>query len=223
MLRLLLLLFINLLVNQLQALTDVECPTVALDECCSVKWSLDCVPRHCFNYVLKNCPERKNVLFGRTANRSAKDSQTDETQKQPQQSKCGTAETNYEPCTSQLTADKLFKTCCELYVPPECHTLCTYETDQSRSRNMLIEIIENGKCKLEALSSVLYCASQNRDNRACCTDLGLNSPQLQVGSRCLRMCDPSGTAIERIAKEDATCLFNWNVIMYCHHSGIREM
>lgn len=45
----------------------------------------------------------------------------------------------------------------------------------------------------------------------------------KVGSRCLRMCDPSGTALNKIIKEDVTCLFNWNVIMYCHHSGIREM
>lgn len=45
----------------------------------------------------------------------------------------------------------------------------------------------------------------------------------QVGSRCLRMCDPTGTAIEQITMEDATCMYNWNVIMYCHHSGIREM
>ncbi|VDM48576.1 unnamed protein product [Toxocara canis] len=83
-------------------------------------------------------------------------------------------------------------------------------------------VLQN-KCNMKHLSAILYCASQNRDNRKCCSDLDLNAPQLQVGSRCLRMCDPSGIAIEKLTKEDATCLFNWNVIMYCHHSGIREM
>ncbi|KAF7636959.1 DB domain-containing protein [Meloidogyne graminicola] len=37
------------------------------------------------------------------------------------------------------------------------------------------------------------------------------------------MCDPGGSQLGRLTKDDATCLYNWNVIMYCHHSGIREM
>ncbi|KAK6760456.1 hypothetical protein RB195_021792 [Necator americanus] len=139
------------------------------------------------------------------------------------QAKCGTVERNYQPCTSKLIANKLFKACCDLYVPEECHFMCTYEIDQSKTRSMLLQLVKQKKCSMRYLSSILYCASQNRDNRRCCEDLDLNATQLQVGSRCLRMCDPSGTAIERLTKEDVTCLYNWNVIMYCHHAGIREM
>ncbi|VBB29892.1 unnamed protein product [Acanthocheilonema viteae] len=136
---------------------------------------------------------------------------------------CGTAELGYKPCTSRGVADKLFQSCCNIYVPKECRSLCVYETNQNATRELLISILRERKCSLEYLSSILYCASQNRDNRKCCTHLNLNDPQLQVGSRCLRMCDPTGTAIEQITMEDATCMYNWNVIMYCHHSGIREM
>ncbi|PIO74056.1 DB module [Teladorsagia circumcincta] len=87
----------------------------------------------------------------------------------------------------------------------------------------MTHLVKEKRCSIRYLSSILYCASQNRDNRKCCEDLDLNATQLQVGSRCLRMCDPSGTAVERMTKEDITCLYNWNVIMYCHHAGIREM
>ncbi|KAK6022221.1 DB module, partial [Ostertagia ostertagi] len=126
---------------------------------------------------------------------------------------CGTKENNYQPCTSKSIANKLFKSCCDMYVPEECHFMCNYEADQSRAREMLHDSPSEEK----------RCSIRNRDNRKCCEDLDLNATQLQVGSRCLRMCDPSGTAVERMTKEDITCLYNWNVIMYCHHAGIREM
>jgi hypothetical protein len=44
---------------------------------------------------------------------------------------------------------------------------------------------------------------------------------LGVGNRCLRFCDPGGESISSINKTDVTCLFNWNVLMYCHHAGIK--
>jgi len=136
--------------------------------------------------------------------------------------KCGTAEMNYHPCTSKSVANKLFMSCCELYVPLDCHFMCNYETDEIRTKNMLLQMV-NSKCDFKYMSSILYCASQNRDNRQCCQDLDLNAPDLSVGSRCLRMCDPSGTPLNRITSEDITCLYNWSVILYCHHAGIREM
>uniref|UniRef100_A0A0M3IKW7 DB domain-containing protein n=1 Tax=Ascaris lumbricoides TaxID=6252 RepID=A0A0M3IKW7_ASCLU len=202
-----------------------KCPRIPLEECCRIRWSTECVPKYCFKYVMAHCPDRKMLMFSRTMKtrtdiRRAPSNIFVKTEEIP---KCGTAEANYEPCTSKTVANKLFLSCCKLYVPPECHSMCVYETDQRIARAMLVEMIEENKCNIRYLSGILYCASQNRDNRKCCADLDLNAPQLQVGSRCLRMCDPSGTAIEKLAKEDATCLFNWNVIMYCHHSGIREM
>ncbi|KAF7636958.1 DB domain-containing protein [Meloidogyne graminicola] len=35
--------------------------------------------------------------------------------------KCGTADMNYQPCTSKSVANKLFLACCEQFVAPECH------------------------------------------------------------------------------------------------------
>ncbi|CAJ0609214.1 unnamed protein product [Cylicocyclus nassatus] len=170
--------------------------------------------KHCLRWISRNCPAKRPAVFiGKGDRRRSPHNEA----------KCGTAERGYQPCTSKLIANKLFKSCCELYVPEECHFMCTYEIDQSKTRNMLLELVKQKRCSMRYLSAILYCASQNRDNRKCCADLDLNATQLQVGSRCLRMCDPSGMAIERLTKEDVTCLYNWNVIMYCHHAGIREM
>ena len=83
------------------------------------------------------------------------------------------------------------------------------------------------KCSFKYLSSILYCASQNRDNRQCCADLDLNASQLmveqnyinttlmnilQVGSRCLRFCDPSGVSVGKITKEDVVSQILLHVI-----------
>lgn len=59
-----------------------------------------------------------------------------------------------------------------------------------------------------------------QDNRKCCNHLNLADSKLGVGDRCLRFCDPAGQGINIISKSDATCLFNLNVILYCHQSGI---
>ncbi|VDK18818.1 unnamed protein product [Anisakis simplex] len=191
-----------------------------------MRWTPNCVPNHCYKYVMLHCPDRKTLMFSRSISppisADVRRSPASKPARRPPP-KCGTEETNYEPCTSKAVANRLFASCCELYLPPECHSMCVYETDQKKSRAMLVEMISQSKCNLKYMSGILYCASQNRDNRKCCADLGLNAPQLQVGSRCLRLCDPSGTLTEKLTTEDATCLFNWNVIMYCHHSGIREM
>uniref|UniRef100_A0A914VIL6 Domain of unknown function DB domain-containing protein n=1 Tax=Plectus sambesii TaxID=2011161 RepID=A0A914VIL6_9BILA len=100
---------------------------------------------------------------------------------------------------------------------------------------------------LENTNQLLYCASQNHNNRQCCTDLGLADPILQVGDHCLRMCDVSFRewrwrsdplqqhwetgrvswegkkhSIDNLSRQDLVCLANWNVIMYCHHGGLKE-
>uniref|UniRef100_A0A7E4UUZ5 DB domain-containing protein n=1 Tax=Panagrellus redivivus TaxID=6233 RepID=A0A7E4UUZ5_PANRE len=134
---------------------------------------------------------------------------------------CGTAESDYAPCLSRERADSLFSQCCELHAPAGCRSLCTYESDEATARNALMEAVESGKCKLREVSSILYCASQNQDNKACCAHLGLADPRLNVGDRCLRFCDPAGeNGITSITRKDVVCLFNWNVISYCAHSGI---
>ncbi|CCD73109.1 DB domain-containing protein [Caenorhabditis elegans] len=198
--------------------SEKKCPAVKKGACCTAPITPGCrLPRQCYKYIMSNCPDRKIAVFSRKVGNDRRSAP-----RKPL-GKCGTSEVNYQPCTSKGIANKLFLSCCQLYVPEECHHMCVYETDQSVTRNMLTNMRKDSQCRIKHLSSILYCASQNRDNRKCCLDLDLNAPQLQVGSRCLRMCDPSGTSIDRITKEDVTCLYNWNVIMYCHHAGIREM
>ncbi|CAG9534047.1 unnamed protein product [Cercopithifilaria johnstoni] len=134
--------------------------------------------------------------------------------------KCSQPETDYNPCVTRSRADMLFRQCCQLYLPEGCHDLCQYETDENSARNILLRTILSGKCNLTHISAVLYCASQNQDNRKCCEHLKLADNKLGVGDRCLRFCDPAGQGIHTIARSDATCLFNLNVILYCHQSGI---
>ncbi|KAM3727380.1 Histone acetyltransferase KAT2A [Dirofilaria immitis] len=136
------------------------------------------------------------------------------------QDDCGTAETDYTPCIIRSRADVLFRQCCQLYVPEDCHDLCQYENDEILARNLLMKIIVSRKCGLKYISAILYCASQNQDNRKCCEHLNLSDGKLGVGDRCLRFCDPAGQGINAISKSDATCLYNLNVILYCHQSGI---
>ncbi|VDN38547.1 unnamed protein product [Gongylonema pulchrum] len=76
-------------------------------------------------------------------------------------------------------------------------------------------------CSMDNLSAVLFCASQNRDNRLCCRQFGLASPELGAGRRCLRMCDPYRFNIRILYGIDLVCLGNWDIIMYCHHGGLR--
>lgn len=135
--------------------------------------------------------------------------------------KCGTKETDFAPCIPKDRANNLFKHCCQQYAPEGCHSLCQYETDELTARNMLLQTVKTRKCDLKHMSTILYCASQNQDNRKCCEYLNLADSKLGVGNRCLRFCDPAGEGITSIARTDVTCLFNWNVLMYCHHSGIK--
>uniref|UniRef100_A0A7E4UVM9 WH2 domain-containing protein n=1 Tax=Panagrellus redivivus TaxID=6233 RepID=A0A7E4UVM9_PANRE len=134
---------------------------------------------------------------------------------------CGTAESDYAPCVARERADSLFSHCCQQYAPEGCQSLCTYENDELTARNALLQAVKSGKCDLKHVSTVLYCASQNQDNRKCCEHLGLADPKLGVGNRCLRFCDPAGEGISSISRQDVTCLFNWNVMSYCAHAGIK--
>ncbi|MFH4983650.1 hypothetical protein AB6A40_010359 [Gnathostoma spinigerum] len=135
-------------------------------------------------------------------------------------STCGTAESDYAPCVPKERADSIFKQCCEINTPDGCQDLCQYEANELAARNLLLRSIKSTKCDLKHMKAVLYCASQNQDNRKCCSKLGMADPKLGVGDRCLRFCDPANDQISSLSREDVTCLFNWNVLMYCHHSGL---
>uniref|UniRef100_A0AC35TUL8 DB domain-containing protein n=1 Tax=Rhabditophanes sp. KR3021 TaxID=114890 RepID=A0AC35TUL8_9BILA len=134
--------------------------------------------------------------------------------------KCGTAESDFSPCMVKEKADGLFQNCCKLYAPEGCQELCQYESDEIAARNLILNVFKSKKCNLKHISTILFCASQNQDNTKCCEHLKLGDSSLGVGKRCLRYCDPSGQGIGSMARSDVTCLFNWNVLMYCHHSGI---
>ncbi|ETN85390.1 DB module [Necator americanus] len=138
---------------------------------------------------------------------------------------CGTEKSRppYSPCLARKTVDDVFKTCCQQHVPSNCHSLCTYEHREHVAAEMLISAVQQDGCDLKYLSSILYCAHQNRDNRKCCEFLGMSNSELGVGDRCLRMCNvaPSGDRINSVEKSDLVCLSNWNVMMYCARSGLR--
>ncbi|EGT38127.1 hypothetical protein CAEBREN_08395 [Caenorhabditis brenneri] len=142
-------------------------------------------------------------------------------------SECGTEKSNppFSPCLSRKTADDVFLSCCRQQLPSECHGLCTYEHREHVAAETLIQAIQQEHCDMKYLSNLLYCANQNRDNRACCSHLGMSNPELGVGDRCLRMCNiaPSGDRVSSVEKEDLVCLSNWNVIMYCARGGLRTI
>jgi len=140
---------------------------------------------------------------------------------------CGTelAKPPFAPCISRRVADDIFLSCCKQFVPSECHSICTYEHREDVASKQLIAAVRDDKCDMKHLSAILYCAAQNRDNRNCCKSLGLDHPELQAGDRCLRMCNiaRSGDRIGSLEQSDLVCLSNWNVMMYCHRSGLRTI
>ncbi len=77
---------------------------------------------------------------------------------------------------------------------------------------------------MQYMSSILHCAAQNNDNRDCCAMLHMSEQRMDApkAEHCLRFCDPAGAEpIKRLQLQDISCLYNWNVIMYCHQSGLR--
>ncbi|GMT02491.1 hypothetical protein PENTCL1PPCAC_24665, partial [Pristionchus entomophagus] len=140
---------------------------------------------------------------------------------------CGVAESRppYSPCLSRKSVDDLFLSCCRQHVPASCHSLCTYEHREHVAAELLISAVQQDRCDLQYMSKILYCANQNRNNRPCCEHLGLNSEELGVGDKCLRMCNvaASGSIIESVTKDDLVCLSNWNVAMYCARAGLRTI
>uniref|UniRef100_A0A1I7VUQ4 DB domain-containing protein n=1 Tax=Loa loa TaxID=7209 RepID=A0A1I7VUQ4_LOALO len=133
---------------------------------------------------------------------------------------CGTVDAEFAPCVQKEIADQIFYDCCKLYIKPECHELCRYETNRDMAQLLLLEIFHTKKCSLDNVPAVLYCASQNRDNRLCCRQFGLTSGKLGVRREFLRMCDPFHFYIPMLRDYDFVCLSNWNIIMYCHHGGL---
>ncbi|KAE9551219.1 hypothetical protein FO519_005568 [Halicephalobus sp. NKZ332] len=140
---------------------------------------------------------------------------------------CGTSKSKppFSPCLSRKVVDDLFLSCCRQHVPSNCHALCSYEHREHVAAETLIAAVQSDGCDLRHLSSILYCANQNRDNRECCEHLSLSSSALGVGDRCLRMCNiaQSGQSIGTVEKNDLVCLSNWNVIMYCARAGLRTI
>ncbi|CAD5207309.1 unnamed protein product [Bursaphelenchus okinawaensis] len=139
---------------------------------------------------------------------------------------CGTdhATPPFAPCVDRDIADERFLSCCKGQIPSSCHSLCTYEHREKLAAKNFINAIQHQGCDLKWLSTILHCANRAKDNRHCCQTLHLASPELGVGDRCLRMCYiPSDReTIGHVQQHDLVCLSNWNVIMYCARSGLRN-
>ncbi|VDK75854.1 unnamed protein product [Onchocerca ochengi] len=154
--------------------------------------------------------------------KSSRNEVSDKTKGTSINEECGTFNAKFAPCVQKEIADQIFHDCCKLYVEPECHELCQYETNRDVAQLLvaLLEIFREKKCPVDNISAVLYCASQNRDNRLCCRKFGLISLKLDISRRCLRMCDPHRFDITVLREYDFVCLNNWDIIMYCHHGGL---
>lgn len=137
-------------------------------------------------------------------------------------SDCGQAP-DFKPCIERKVADQVFGSCCSRFVPPECRGLCTYETHPIEARVLLMHTIQPSRCRLyKYLSSIIHCAAQTHDNRACCREMGLND----IGPGCLELCQPQTNprqfwGTRSLRKDLVQCLSKWDQIMLCHQSGLR--
>ncbi|CAD5211021.1 unnamed protein product [Bursaphelenchus xylophilus] len=142
------------------------------------------------------------------------------------QAHCGTdhATPPFAPCVEREIADERFLSCCKGQIPSSCHSLCTYEHREKVAARNFINAVQHEGCDLKWISTILHCANKAKDNRQCCETLNLANPELGVGDRCLRMCYiPSDReTIGHVHQQDLVCLSNWNVIMYCARSGLRN-
>ncbi|MFH4973507.1 hypothetical protein AB6A40_000216 [Gnathostoma spinigerum] len=136
---------------------------------------------------------------------------------------CGNQATDWKPCIERKIADQVFASCCQRFVPPECHGLCMYETNAIEARVVLMHTIQPSRCRLyKYLSSVIHCAAQTHDNTACCTDMGVH----EIGQQCLQMCKPRKNprqlwGFRSLRKDLVVCLAKWDQIMQCNQAGLR--
>uniref|UniRef100_A0AC34PV12 Uncharacterized protein n=1 Tax=Panagrolaimus sp. JU765 TaxID=591449 RepID=A0AC34PV12_9BILA len=130
---------------------------------------------------------------------------------------CGTTLSSFIPCVSRKHANVLFRSCCEKFVDVNCLDLCRFETRRSDAVKAFKSAMEK-KCSLTNMSAILYCASQNRNNKQCCNHLKLGTTTRST--TCLKFCDPSKNMIGTLTAKDLVCLQNWNVLMFCHLSGL---
>ncbi|KAL3997701.1 DB module family protein [Acanthocheilonema viteae] len=102
----------------------------------------------------------------------------------------------------QKLFNELFLTCCQQHIPTNCHSLCTYEHCEHIAVEALIKAIQQDDCDLKYLNNTLYCGNRNRNNRNCWQFHEISLSELEVGNRCLRMCNivQSGDRIRSVEK-----------------------
>uniref|UniRef100_A0AC35GJM6 Uncharacterized protein n=1 Tax=Panagrolaimus sp. PS1159 TaxID=55785 RepID=A0AC35GJM6_9BILA len=179
----------------------------------------------CQPIAIEHCPEQYHLKFGSTSKppteiRKSPKSSVGRTLTVSQRYKrlgmCGTSETNYIPCISRWKANSVFQQCCKRFVDKNCIDLCQYETNEFKAILTLMEAKSNG-CSLTNISAILYCASQNRNNNRCCEHMEFGVDDTK---HCRRFCNPSEEKIDYLSEGDLICIQNWNVVMYCHLSGL---
>ncbi|VDN03897.1 unnamed protein product, partial [Thelazia callipaeda] len=140
---------------------------------------------------------------------------------------CGNQANDWKPCIDRKIADQVFGACCQRFVPPECRSLCIYESNPIEARVVvslqLMHTIQPSRCRLyKYLSSIAHCAAQTHDNTDCCRHMGVH----EIGPQCLQMCKPQVNprqmwGIRSLRKDMVVCLAKWDQIMHCHQAGLR--
>ncbi|CAA94123.1 DB domain-containing protein [Caenorhabditis elegans] len=136
---------------------------------------------------------------------------------------CGTEASNWKPCIERKVADQVFGSCCSRFVPPECRSLCIYETNAIEARVVLMHAIQPSRCRLyKYLPAIVHCAAQTHDNSECCRSNGV----AELGEQCVQMCQPQSNprrfwGVKSLRKDMVVCLARWDQIMQCHQSGLR--
>ncbi|KAL1231790.1 Transcription factor [Trichinella pseudospiralis] len=125
---------------------------------------------------------------------------------------CGSAP-DYSPCLPLDKANTLFRECCEQLNLGTCIRLCHYDVTLNKAKHLF----DNGICTVEMIPKYLYCASQGKDNSACCAKKGVFK---SGGDRCQKFCNSAGSE-DTITPKDISCASQLHQILGCHWSGLK--
>jgi len=119
------------------------------------------------------------------------------------------------PCISMDEANAKFLQRCQASgtVSPTCHPHCRYDEDTPTLKKAFL----GGGCKLAELRPYLTCASNGKDNTACCSDSGVLSQKRTDVCGCF--CNPTGPVWPQKgeAGKYGPCVGVLSGIMTCHY------
>lgn len=126
---------------------------------------------------------------------------------------CGVAP-DFTPCVSNEIASKSLLECCKRKnLPAGCQQLCRYDITQAEIRAAM----DRGQCGIFNVAPFLECASQGKDNSACCRHRGIVQ---KTGPQCEQFCRPA-QGLSALGVQHIVCGNAVGDMLHCHHSGVR--